>query len=95
MISDIFYVGETVVCQIELRDLDGDLDSPGTSMTATIVSQQGETVASAQAMTEDSTGVYYYDFDSSSMTPGVYKVTYIATDGTRVSKGRDYFTLKL
>jgi uncharacterized protein YfaS (alpha-2-macroglobulin family) len=94
VIKDIFYVGETIHCMIELRDLDEDLQSPTTSMKVTIVSQQGSTVVDAQDMTEDDTGQYYYDYTSTGAVAGVYKITYTATDGTLVSKARDYFTLK-
>jgi len=85
-----FHVGETVICSIEVRDADGDLADPATSMKITITNNQNGIEVDAQAMTKDSTGLYHYDWTSAATAPlGVYYIIYTATDGTRVSIAKD------
>ena len=86
--------GETVVCSVEVRTSAGVLTSPATSMTITIVDPGEVAIATNAAMTEDSTGNYHYDYNSASTAAsGVYRVTYKATDGTRITMQKDTFEL--
>ncbi len=78
--------GETVVCSIEIKDSAGTLTSPATSMTISIIGPTETTIVATTAMTNDSTGKYHYDYNSASTAArGVYRVTYTATDGTRIT----------
>ena len=90
-----FDVGETAVCSVEVRDIDGVLKAPSTSMTITITNPSGTKVVDTQAMTNDSVGKYHYDYTSTeSATAGEYNVLYIATDGSRIAKQKDKFQLE-
>ena len=91
-----FDVGETAVCSIEVRDMDGVLKNPATSMTITITNPSGTKVVDTQSMgTPDSTGKYHYDYTSAeSAIAGEYNVLYVATDGSRIAKQTDKFQLE-
>jgi len=85
---------ETVICSIEVKDSSGTAQDPATSTTITITDPSGSDVVSAQAMTKDSTGNYHYDYTpGASAKLGTYEILYICTDGSRVTRGRDSFTL--
>jgi len=87
-----YNVGETVICSITVKDSDGNLSDPATSMNIQIQGPGGVAVSST-AMTKDSTGTYHYDFNTSGQGAGDYTITYTATDGTRVSIQTDTFHL--
>ena len=91
-----FQAGETVICSVTITNsVTGALTNPGTSMTITITDPARVTkVVDTQAMVNDSVGKYHYDYTSSVNAPaGVYVVNYVATDGGRVSKQRDQFSI--
>ncbi len=91
-----FQKTETIVCSIIVKDADGTLADPATSMTITIYDPKWTAVVSAQAMTDDAgVGYYHYDYTPSvSVMTGVYEVRYKATDGARISIGTDSFVLE-
>ena len=85
-----FHLGETVICSVTVRDADGVLADPSTSMKITITDSQKSVKVNDQAMTNDSKGEYHYDFDTSSLSlAGIYTIFYKATDGSRVSIEED------
>ena len=85
-----FHVGETVICSIEVRDADGNLADPSTSMKITITDNKNGTEVNDQAMSKDGTGLYHYDWNTSADSIlGIYYVVYTATDGSRVSIKKD------
>lgn len=85
---------ETIVCSITIKSTTGVLTNPATSMTVTITAPNNTAVVSAQAMTNDSTGLYHYDYTpASSVSLGEYKVRYTATDGSRVTIQDDVFNM--
>ena len=90
-----FYPGETVICSVTITNsATGALTNPATSMTITITDPTTVKVVDAQAMINDSTGKYHYDYTSASNAAlGTYVVTYTATDGSRVSKQSDQFSI--
>ena len=90
-----FRIAETVVCSITVTTTSsGALTNPATSMNITITDPSGVKVVDAQAMTNNSTGKYSYDYTSlGTAISGKYVVVYTATDGTRVSKTNDSFDL--
>ncbi len=91
-----FDLGETVICSITVKDSSGTLQDPATSMNIVIdrISPNFLNIISSTAMTNNAgDGAYHYDFDTSSMVVGDYKITYIATDGTRITKHTDTFKL--
>ena len=91
-----FEIGETVICSVEIRNTAGTLVDPVTSMKIAIdrISPSlANIIADTTAMVLDSTGKYHYDFDSSSKVAGDYRVTYKATDVTRVTIERETFSL--
>ena len=91
-----FEVGETVICSITTKDKNGALQDAATSMNIVIDRLSPNYLAdiiSSTAMTKDSTGTYHYDFASASKAEGKYKITYTATDGTRITKQTDTFDL--
>lgn len=85
-----FQIGETVICSVTVRDTDGVLADPSTSMKITITDSQKSIKVNNQDMPNDSKGEYHYDFDTSSLSlTGIYTVIYKATDGSRVSIKED------
>lgn len=90
-----FEVTETVVLGCTVKDSTGTLADPATSMAVTVRDPAGTVVVSAQAMTQDSTGTYHYDYTSAATAlRGEYVILYTATDGTRISTKRDTFVLE-
>jgi len=92
----VFDSGETIICSITVKDSDAALQDPSTSMNVKVECMKPvyEEVVAATAMTKDSTGTYHYDFQSASKKLGEYMVTYIATDGTRITIESDTFEVK-
>lgn len=86
--------GETVVSSLVIRNAAGTLVSPATSMKITIVDPGEAAIATDATMTEDSTGMYHYDYNSSATAAkGIYRVTYTATDGSRITIQKETFEL--
>ncbi len=82
----------TAICSVTTKNNSGTLTDPATSMKITIYNPRNNIQVSAAAMTKDSTGTYHYDYTpSSNAVTGTYKVTYTATNGTRVSSLDDTF----
>jgi len=91
----IFIRGETIICSVEIKDSDGTLVDPETSMKITIADSTNGAEVDNQAMSKDSTGKYHYDWTSTSANlMGVYKIKYIATNGTRISIQKDIIELE-
>lgn len=86
-------VGETAICSIEVKNSAGTKTDPSTSMTITIWDGHMDKVVDTQAMTKDATGEYHYDYTIAA-GEGNYKVLYVATNGSRVSKGKDSFSVE-
>ena len=90
-----FYVGETVPCAIRIKDSNGNLKDPDTSINIKIDLMKPFTnVLSDTGMSKSSTGKYSYNYNSSSNTPGAYEITYTATDGSIVRMHKKGFTLE-
>ena len=89
-----FDVGETVICSVEVKDDNGVLKDPATSMTITITDKNGAVKVNAVNMGKDSTGKYHYDCQTAGYIDGEYEVKYIATDGTRITIETESFTLE-
>lgn len=91
-----FDKGETVICSITVRNSRKALTDPTTSMNIIIdrIKPNFENIIALTAMQRDGAGEYHYDFDTSVITSNsTYEVTYIATDGTRITKQKDTFEL--
>ena len=59
--SKMYYQGETMRQNVEVTDIAGKLVDADT-IVITIIDPEETVQASAQAMTNDSTGKYYYDY---------------------------------
>ena len=59
--SKMYYQGETMRQSVEVTDTNGTLTNAD-SIVITIVDPEDTVQASAQAMTNDSTGKYHYDY---------------------------------
>jgi len=94
--ANTFTLGETVVCSITVKDA-GTLADPATSMN--ILVDQIENTSRAKvtvvAMSKDSTGTYHYDCQTSGWEEGTYRITYVATDGARITRHTDSFNLTM
>ncbi len=92
----IFQKGETVICSITVKDSDDSLKNVATSMNIAIdqIGPQYSNQVSSTSMTNDGTGKYHHDCATSSMTVGIYKVIYTATDETRITIVTDTFKLE-
>lgn len=81
-----FQMGETVICSVTVKDSDGNLADPSTSMKITITDNRNGLEVDDQDMTKDSTGQYHYDWQTAGVDlTGVYDISFKATDGTRIS----------
>jgi len=89
---ETFKSGETIICSITVKDEDGALQDAATTMKVAIELNGAEIVA-ATGMENDGTGLYHYDYDSDGADYGTYDVTYVATDGERISMQTDKFKL--
>jgi len=89
-----FDVGETVICSCEIKDTDGNLKDPSTSTQISICNNKGVVSLAATAMTKDSTGKYHYDFQTVGSSKDRYTVSYIATDGSRITIEKETFELE-
>jgi len=89
-----FDLGETVICDCEVKDDAGAYKDPATSMTITITDKNGAVKVNAVNMGKDSTGKYHYDCQTAGYIDGEYEVKYIATDGTRITIETESFTLE-
>ena len=91
----IFEIGETVICTITVKNADGTLTEPSTSMKIEVgLLPSVADVVSSTNMEKDSTGLYHYDFQSSGEAYGNYIITYTATDGTRITIQEDTLSLE-
>ena len=59
--SDEYYFGDTVKVSNEYRDLDGNLTNP-TAPTVTITDPNGTVTVAAATPTEESTGIFFYNY---------------------------------
>ena len=85
--ADIFQKGETCPLEIEIRDKDtGALSTPATSVTVTVTDSTGTVKVNNQAMTEKSTGIYYYNLQlATDDESGTWTARFKATDDIKVS----------
>ena len=93
--ASTFNIGDTIICNRNIKNAAGTLTDPATSMNIAINRTDAtlEGIVSSTAMTKDSTGTYHYDFASSGKFAGGYEVVYTATDGTRITITKDTFSL--
>ena len=89
-----FDVGETVICSVEVKDDAGAYKDPATSMKITITDKNYVVKVNNADMTKDATGKYHYDFQTAGYIDGKYEVSYKATDGTRITIEKEFFTLQ-
>ena len=88
--------GETIICSVDVRDVNNALYSPSAGMKITITNPSGTDVVDDQAMTNTggATGKYHYDWQApADAVTGTYEVEYVATDGTRITKQIAHFDL--
>ncbi len=93
-----FDLGETVICSITVRDSANALQDPITSMKIVIdkikPNSQTDVVASTNMTDDAGDGAYHYDFQTATASAGDYRITYTATDSTRITIQKDTFTLE-
>jgi hypothetical protein len=89
---EVFELSETVICSCTVKS-GSVLTDPATSMKITITDPSGVAAVSDTAMTKDSTGAYHYNYTPATLA-GIYTVTYVATNGTKVSKAKDHFQVR-
>ena len=86
--------GETVICSIEVKDAAGAYKDPQISMKITITDKNYEVKVNNVDMTKDAVGKYHYDFQTAGCIDGKYEVAYKATDGSRITIEKEFFTLQ-
>lgn len=93
---DLFQIGDTIICTIAITDEDGNAVDPATSTTIRVrrTTPRPTIAVDYVSMTNDAEGTFHYDFDSSSMLAGTYKVSFKAIDGTRTSIQTTNFELE-
>lgn len=78
--------GTAIRLQNTIRDVDGALYDPSTSVSVELYDADGTEVLSSTAMSTDTTGVYYYDWQSAGGNPtGYYQMVCTSVDGTKTS----------
>jgi uncharacterized protein YfaS (alpha-2-macroglobulin family) len=77
-----YYQGETITLNATVKTTARALVNPTTSITITVKDPDGTTKVDAQAMSNDSTGKYHYDYAiPSDATVGEWDVEVIASSG--------------
>lgn len=77
---------ETIHIEASIADEDGTPTNPSTSTTISIVDPGGTTKVDASAMTNDTTGEYYYNYTpGSTLVLGLWTGKITATSGSTVS----------
>ncbi len=89
----MFYIGETVICSVEVKNKTNVLSDPATAMKITITDKSMVVKVDAVAMTQDSTGKYHYDCQTVGYDAGDYAVEFKAIDGTRITIEKETFNL--
>lgn len=85
-----FHPGETVICKATVKDSDGVLTDPATSMLITITDNRNGIEVDGEDMVKDSVGQYHYDWNTAETAlSGIYTISYKAVDSTRISIGLD------
>ena len=91
-----FQRGTTVICSIEIYDVDGNLTDPNESVNITIWEADiwEKMVNNATMLPKDDVGRYHYDYQTELSQPdGRYRVDYWAVNDSRTSLGEDWFEL--
>ena len=89
-----FDIGETVIASCEVKDDDGAYKDPSTSMKITITDKFNAVKVNNVDMAKDAIGKYHYDCQTTDYVDGKYIVTYVATDGTRITIQKESFNLE-
>jgi hypothetical protein len=94
-----YQIGETIVCSCVVTNSAGTQVDPDTSMKITIYDSYGVAVVDSQDMTKDDTGEYHYDYTPASDArvdegDDHHIVHFVATDGDRVTIGKETFVLE-
>ena len=88
-----FDVGETIICAVETKNTAGTYTDPQTSMQISVTDKNYVVKVDGASMTKDAVGKYHYDCQTAGYIDGKYEVAYKATDATRITILKDYFTL--
>jgi len=77
-----YYQGETITIEAIVKDTDRALSNPSTSIVVSVKDPDGVTKVDEQAMSNDSTGMYHYDYAiPSDAVVGVWDVQVTASSG--------------
>ena len=78
--------GSTVRLKVNIYDASGALYDPDTSVKVSVTDPDGTEKLTATDMTKESTGKYYYDWQTASdYTIGAYKQKVTSVDGSKTS----------
>lgn len=88
-----FIISETVIIELTIKDKNGNLYDPATSVKMTLTDIRDTVLVDDQSMVKDSTGQYHYDFDSDDYAEGAYIVICRMVDGSRLKIERNSFNL--
>ena len=89
MIQGIKTIDSTIRIYAYFYDTDGSAKNPDTSFNIEIKSADGTSVVSSTAMTNESTGVYYYDWNITAVSQGYYIAQFEAVDSGVTYKGSE------
>lgn len=85
-----YLAGTTIRLKNTIKNAAGVLTDPSTSIKVALYDQDGNIVLSATDMVKESTGVYYYDWQSlSNSAVGFYKQRCTSVDSTKTSIEED------
>ena len=82
--------GTSIRLEATIKNADGDLVDPNTSVKVTVIDSAVTTAVNAQTMTKVSTGIYYYDWQTTGREALlIYKQIVTAVDGSYTSIDED------
>lgn len=92
----VFYRGAGIDLWVDCKNARTNaLADPSTSKTVTLTDPEGTAILTAEALTKDSTGVYYHSYATTSASPTGRWVGYFTmTSGTRISIEKFTFDLE-
>jgi uncharacterized protein YfaS (alpha-2-macroglobulin family) len=90
----LFNIGETIKCNLWIKDLDGNLVDPSSIPEITITDPDGTEVATDEDETYESVGHYYYPLQTTTdFIMGEYQIKHYVVDGLAITIEWDAFVL--
>lgn len=90
----VYQIGETVTCKAAIKRSAALYDPVDSVVIYIYIKGTTAALINGVAMTKESTGVYTYDYQTTSCTAGEYRWRVVADDGTKIAKKDSAFKLE-